>query len=89
MKPAEIRTLRESFGMNQTEFGQLMNVHWTTVSGWERDVTPPSAYHEQMLQQFKKAAKLKENTDIIKGALIGAGALVALAILLEHLIPKK
>jgi hypothetical protein len=35
-----------------------------------------------MLQQFKKAAKLKENTDIIKGALIGAGALVALAILL-------
>jgi DNA-binding XRE family transcriptional regulator len=89
MTPEEIKLLRESFRMTQAEFGQLMNVHWTTVSGWERGVHPVSPYHQQMLWQFQRAAKDKQTRDTLKGVLIGFGALAALAVLLDDLKPRR
>ncbi len=36
-----IRRVRKRLDLNQTEFGQLLNVHFVTVSNWERGVHDP------------------------------------------------
>jgi DNA-binding transcriptional regulator YiaG len=36
MHGTELREHRNRMRMNQTQFGEVVGVHWTTVSDWER-----------------------------------------------------
>ena len=85
MNATEIKSTRESLSLSQVQFAQLLGVHPITVSKWERDVSPPTAYQEALFQQFQLAAKDKEVRDKLEGVLIGMGVIVALALLLKHL----
>ena len=85
MTPIDIKLTREALGLSQVQFAQLLGVHHLTVSKWERGVSPLPAYYDAMFKQFRVAAKDKEVRDQVEGALIGAGVVVALALLLKHL----
>ena len=85
MQATEIKSTRESLGLTQAQFAQLLGVHPITVSKWERDVSPPTPYQEALFQQFQLASKNKEITDTLAGVIIGMGVIAALALLLKHL----
>lgn len=42
MTPAELRDAREALGLTQTELGERLGVHWTTISRWENGRLPIS-----------------------------------------------
>jgi len=85
MQGIEIKSTRESLGLTQVQFAQLLGVHPITVSKWERNVSPPTPYQEALFQQFQFASKNKEITATLGGVLVGMGVIVALALLLKHL----
>ena len=85
MTTSVTKTTRESLGLSQVQFSQILGVHPLTVSKWERGVHVPPAYYEALCKQFQVAAKNKKVRDQLEGALIGAGVVVALALLLKHL----
>ena len=57
MGPGEIKSLRQSLGMTQDHFAQILGVHTLTVSKWERGVLQPSPYHLALMQSFTRAAR--------------------------------
>ena len=83
--PNVTKSSREALGLSQVQFAQILGVHPLTISKWERGVNVPPAYYEALCKQFQVAAKSKEVRDQLEGALIGAGVIVALALLLKHL----
>jgi putative transcriptional regulator len=83
MNKLEVKATREALGLNQPLFAQLMGVHPITVSKWERGVSPPTPYQEAFFHQFQIAATKKEVHDTLKGVLIGAGAVMAILLLLQ------
>jgi putative transcriptional regulator len=89
MENTEVKKTREALGLNQPLFAQLMGVHPITVSKWERGATSPTPYQEAFFHQFQIAAKDKEVHDTLKGVLIGAGAVVAILLLLNAAAAKK
>jgi DNA-binding transcriptional regulator YiaG len=50
MKGREVREIRERLGKTQAELGDLVGVHWVTVSRWERDVVTIPAPVEKLLR---------------------------------------
>lgn len=83
-----IRTVRESLGLKQKEFGALLDVHEMTVSKWERGQSSPSAYQKGLIQQFGKAAeteKFQSGEVKISDILVTAGVVFALAVLLKNI----
>jgi predicted transcriptional regulator len=89
MNGPDIRKLREQLGLNQGEFAQLSGVHAITVSKWERGEATPSAYQNALFEQFQEGARRHEVRDTLKSILVGAGVIIALALLLSHLMKKK
>lgn len=83
MTPTEITQLRESLGLNQVQFGQLLNVHPMTVSKWERGAAFPGDYQLALMQAFKNTAANAEVKGNLKGVLLGAGLVAALMMLLN------
>ena len=79
------RMTRQGLGLSQVQLAQLLGVHPLTVSKWERGVSPLPAYYEELFKQFQIAAKDKAVRNRLEGVLIGAGVVVALALLLKHL----
>jgi transcriptional regulator with XRE-family HTH domain len=71
-------------GLSQVEFGRLFDVHFMTVSKWERDVLSPSPYQIALMQQFDRALKEKRAKvqEELKHLLVGAGVIAALVFLL-------
>lgn len=47
--PEEIRAMRKTLGMNQTDFGAVIGVGYQAVSDWERGVKDPSPMARRML----------------------------------------
>ena len=84
MTPAEITQLRDSLGLNQVQFGQLLNAHPMTVSKWERGAAVPDGYQIALMQAFKKTAVDAEVKGNLKGVLVGAGLVAALLLLLNN-----
>jgi len=84
-----IRKLREQLGLNQVEFAQLAGVHPITVSKWERGEATPSAYQNALFEQFREGARSQIVRETLKGILVSAGVILALALLLSHLMKKK
>ena len=89
MNASKIRKLRGQLGLNQAEFAQLAGVHPITVSKWERDEAVPSAYQNALFDQFREGARNHEVRETLKSILVGAGVIIALALLLSHLMKKK
>jgi putative transcriptional regulator len=87
MEPAKIREIRESLGLTQTEFGNILHAHWSTVSNWERGVSEPAPFQQKLLEHFDTVARQKRIQKNIRAAL-GFGVAFALALLLEHLATK-
>jgi putative transcriptional regulator len=86
---SDIRKLREQLALNQVEFAQLSGVHPITVSKWERGEAEPSAYQNALFEQFREGARSQKVRETLKGILVGAGVILALALLLSHLMKKK
>ena len=83
MKGQDILAIRKSLGLNQTEFGQLLNAHFVTVSRWEKETLEPNAYQEAMLNEFEVAIRKEQFGKLVKKALIGAGVATAIFLLLK------
>ena len=89
MNASDIKKLRGQLGLNQAEFAQLAGVHPITVSKWERNEASPSAYQSALFEQFHEGARNQKVRETLKGILVGAGVIIALALLLSHLMKKK
>lgn len=83
MKGQDILAIRKSLGLNQTEFGQLLNAHFVTVSRWEKETLEPNAYQEAMLNEFEVAIRKEQFGKLVKNALLGAGVATAIFLLLN------
>ena len=85
MAPTQISQLRSRLQMSQVEFGQLLGVHFMTVSKWERGVASPSSYQIALIEQFDRAARAKNgvNNEELKNVLIGVGVAAALLLILS------
>ncbi len=79
---AQIRDLRVSLGLAQTEFGQLFGVHSMTVSRWERGELTPNAFQRALMTEFGKAAKRKNVADEVRTLLVSSGVIAAIFFLL-------
>lgn len=52
--PAQIREIRESFGVSQAVFAALMNVSLSTVQKWEQGQKAPGAPAYKLLEIVKR-----------------------------------
>lgn len=85
MTAAEIADLRKILGLSQVEFGRLFDIHFMTVSKWERGILKPSPYQVALMRQFHRTAEaqqLKVQQEL-KNLLVGAGVVAALFFLLR------
>jgi putative transcriptional regulator len=64
MSATEIRSIRDSLGMTQTEFAEVLGVNQTAVSHWEKGVRRPSGSAEILIKMLKKQAR-QENRKIL------------------------
>ena len=85
MNGQAIRQIRNQMGMNQAQFGSLVNAHFVTVSKWENDEASPDSYQLGMLQRFAaiEQEKRKQMGTEAKDALVVAGVIAALFLLLS------
>lgn len=83
MTGAEIKQLRQDLGMTQAEFGRLVNAHFVTVSKWESSAARPDPYQQGLLDRFAQIQERKKIGDMAKGALITAGVIAALLLILN------
>jgi DNA-binding transcriptional regulator YiaG len=89
MEGAEVKSIRQSLRLNQSQFAQLMGVHAITVSKWESGITSPTDYQQAFLSQYRVAAKEKQAQTDLKGILIMAGVIAAVMFLLSIATKKK
>jgi predicted transcriptional regulator len=89
LNASDIRKLREQLGLNQVEFSQLAGVHPITVSKWERNEATPSAYQSALFEEFRTGARNQKVRETLKGILVSAGVILAVALLLKHLMKNK
>jgi transcriptional regulator with XRE-family HTH domain len=90
MQASEIKKNRKKLKLNQAEFGNLLGVHHVTVSKWESGHPSPTPYQQTLIENFGEAADTEEVKQAnISNILIKAGAFVALALLLKHLMKGK
>ena len=90
MTSTEVTSVRERLGMTQSQLAELLGVHTLTVSKWERGLLRPSGHQEALLESFAKARKANKTVgEDAKEALIAAGVIVALAILLSAAVEGK
>jgi transcriptional regulator with XRE-family HTH domain len=75
MSPGEIKRIRSDLGLNQKEFGQLLDVSRPTVQRWETGKTSPGQMKVNIMRQLHKKAKEKgRSMDWIETLLFLAGA---------------
>jgi putative transcriptional regulator len=61
MSAHEIKTVRESLGMTQTEFADALGVQQTAVSHWENGARRPSGSAEILIEMLRKQARPKKS----------------------------
>lgn len=90
MTGAEIRAIRDQLHLTQVQLAQLLGVHPLTVHKWERDLLVPTAHQQAMLVSFGKASASRKGIgDEVAQALVAAGVIMALFLLLEAALGKK
>lgn len=85
MTGQEISEIRKALGLSQVEFGRLFDVHFMTVSKWERGILSPTPYQIALMSEFHKAAEVEQAKvqQEVKNLLIGAGVVAAIFWLLS------
>lgn len=84
MEKQQIQALRSSMGLTQPQFAQLFGVHTMTVWKWEQGDGPgPNAYQLALMHAFQKTEDDKRLHKNVKAALVGAGVVAALLLLLK------
>jgi len=86
----DIPMLRKRLGLSQVEFGQLLGVHFMTVSKWERGLAPPTPYQLALMERFARTAAAQEEQakEQLKRIFVGAGGIAALVWLLTETAKK-
>jgi transcriptional regulator with XRE-family HTH domain len=87
---ALVRRARERLGLTQLELGQLLDVHWVTVSRWENGVGELSEYQRDLLRKFE-AASPQKNDELgreIMAVLVAVGAAAALFFILKQVFEE-
>ncbi|MGA7178348.1 MAG: hypothetical protein WBX11_02005 [Thiobacillaceae bacterium] len=85
MNQTQIANLRKTMALSQADFGRLFDVHFMTVSKWERGVLVPTPYQIALMQEFARAVEMRraEVQQELKQLLVGAGVIAALFFLLN------
>ena len=85
MTSVEIVDLRKALGLSQVDFARLFDVHFMTVSKWERGILTPTPYQVGLMREFRRAADAKraQVQEELKNMLVGAGVIAALFFLLQ------
>ncbi|PFI32196.1 transcriptional regulator [Bacillus thuringiensis] len=52
MRPQDIKAVRQITGLNQTQFGKLLNVSFNTVNRWERGLVQPKKENIKKLENL-------------------------------------
>ncbi|MGG5792769.1 helix-turn-helix domain-containing protein [Bacillus nitratireducens] len=52
MRPQDIKAVRQITGLNQTQFGELLNVSFNTVNRWERGLVQPKRENIKKLERL-------------------------------------
>jgi transcriptional regulator with XRE-family HTH domain len=89
LSAADIRSTRKALGLTQPQFGQLLDVHWVTVSKWERDESQPTPYQVALIEKFAHAARREEVGRKVAQILITAGVIAALFLLLKAAMEER
>jgi putative transcriptional regulator len=79
MEPRKIALLRLALGLTQTEFGMILGVHVMTVSKWERGISKPSEWQQEILRRFEFCGGKRES---VKDMLFRQGEIDTLTYLL-------
>jgi len=61
MNADAIAQLRRDLGLSQAQLGQLLGVHFMTVSKWERGILNPDAYELALMEAFRNTADKKKD----------------------------
>lgn len=66
MRSQDIKAVRQITGLNQTQFGELLNVSFNTVNRWERGLVQPKK------ENIKRIERLigSENLRVIQSKLL-------------------
>lgn len=90
MNPTDVTSIRTQLGLSQAQLAALLGVHALTISKWERGLLRPTPHQEALLASFAKARNANKSIgDEAKNALIAAGVVVALYILLSAAVNDK
>ena len=85
MSNTEIAGIRRDLWLSQVEIGRIIGVAGSTVSRWERGVSRPTEYHEELLKRFKRANFLNPSAGAIaKDLIVTRGSVEALWFLLNE-----
>lgn len=60
MTPEEIRALRKSWGINQTELARIMGQRQETISRWERGLNAPEPASLRLLIAYRDGYRPKD-----------------------------
>lgn len=60
MSAKEIKTIRDTLGMTQTEFAESLGVSQMAVSHWENGLRRPSGSAEILIEMLRKQAPKKK-----------------------------
>lgn len=85
MTPSEIANLRRALGLSQVEFARLFDVHFMTVSKWERGLVSPTPYQVALMHEFRRATETQQVkvNEQLKNLLVSAGVIAAVYFLLK------
>ena len=89
MNGTEIRHVRDSLRLTQSQFAALLGVHAVTISRWEIGSQSPTSYQEGLIQQFGIASKRRSTAEEIATVLVTAGAIAGLFFLLRGALEKE
>jgi transcriptional regulator with XRE-family HTH domain len=82
--------MRTQLSLSQAQLAALLGVHSLTVSKWERGLLRPTQHQEALMTTFAKARSANAAVgEEAKKALIAAGVIVALFILLSAAVNDK
>jgi len=60
MTGAELKKHRNRLGLNQTELGKLLGVHFVSVSRWETNVNPVPVVVARLVPMLKRQRRTKK-----------------------------
>lgn len=88
MAPDQIRNIRHRLGLNQYEFGQLLDVGRNTIVNWETGRTTPPELKQDIIRQLGEEAEQHQQNDEWVRKLLALAAGGMFGILLGKLFSK-